>query len=452
MKKTLILIIGLFVCVSIHSQTHPTADNGCMILDQPGKPLARKIPATVPGRMYRMSFKVDLVGCDSLLAGALLPQGSTQWFYSSGEHRFFFTANDTLSLVFFYINTPCRVRIGYVKVEEVRIESRIVCTEDSAGYRYGFNGKEKIDEQYGIEGTAYDFGARLYDSRLGRWMARDPLEKEYPGQSTYSAFNNNPLYFVDPTGEGGKPALKTNRNGEYYIEISSTVYLYTDDKNVNLVTYAAYYKEQVECDLNPYGTFVDNLNHLPTAKMIVPKDHIINGKKSGSTANIPVIHKVDVKIINGGPEEAVKKANGNTDKSVNFYYVYDGPTDNAGDNFAWGGNSGVLNQNAPGMVPAHERIHDYFAKYDETPGSHSTNKESMMYLYEGPPNEEGPTLRYNPGGTLLQEDLHRINGGAPLRNGQPFGLPAGNAIYDNNSMNTNFEPISGKNALYQNEK
>lgn len=38
-------------------------------------------------------------------------------------------------------------------------------------YRFAFNGKEA--ETNFTEGV-YDFGARLYDSRIGRWMAVAP--------------------------------------------------------------------------------------------------------------------------------------------------------------------------------------------------------------------------------------------------------------------------------------
>ena len=56
------------------------------------------------------------------------------------------------------------------------------------------------DEIYG-EGNAIDFGARMYDPRLGRWMSRDPLEVLQPDQSPYKAFLNNPIIYVDPEGE-----------------------------------------------------------------------------------------------------------------------------------------------------------------------------------------------------------------------------------------------------------
>ncbi|MBL0911035.1 MAG: hypothetical protein IBJ09_01590 [Bacteroidia bacterium] len=200
MKRILILIMGLFVCISIRSQTHPTADKGCMILDQPGKRLARKIPGTAPGRMYQMSFKAVLEGCDSLLAGAHLQQSSTQWFYNSGEHRLIFTANDTLSLIFFYINTPCRVSICYVKVEEMRIESRVVCKEDSAGYRYGFNGQMKDDEVYGVEGTSYSFEYRAYDSRIGRFLSVDLLADNFAWNSPYTFAESDVIRAIDLEG------------------------------------------------------------------------------------------------------------------------------------------------------------------------------------------------------------------------------------------------------------
>jgi RHS repeat-associated protein len=68
-------------------------------------------------------------------------------------------------------------------------------------YRFGFNGKEKDDETYG-EGNEMDFGARIYDGRLGRFFKTDPLECKYAWQSSYSFAANNPIRFIDILGEG----------------------------------------------------------------------------------------------------------------------------------------------------------------------------------------------------------------------------------------------------------
>ena len=67
-------------------------------------------------------------------------------------------------------------------------------------YRYGFNGKEKDDEAKG-NGNELDFGARIYDSRLGRWLSVDPLAAKYASTSPYVYVNNTPIFFIDKHGE-----------------------------------------------------------------------------------------------------------------------------------------------------------------------------------------------------------------------------------------------------------
>jgi RHS repeat-associated protein len=67
-------------------------------------------------------------------------------------------------------------------------------------YRYGFNGQEKDDEIKGT-GNSLDFGARIYDSRLGRFLSLDPLMTKYPSESPLSFVGNSPLIFIDPDGK-----------------------------------------------------------------------------------------------------------------------------------------------------------------------------------------------------------------------------------------------------------
>ncbi|MCB0649298.1 MAG: hypothetical protein KDC49_21660 [Saprospiraceae bacterium] len=62
-------------------------------------------------------------------------------------------------------------------------------------YRYTYNGKEEL----GFSGYQ-DYGARQYDASVGRFMGVDMLTSSFPQVSPYSAFNNNPLRFTDPTG------------------------------------------------------------------------------------------------------------------------------------------------------------------------------------------------------------------------------------------------------------
>ncbi|MBK8488309.1 MAG: RHS repeat-associated core domain-containing protein [Chitinophagales bacterium] len=85
----------------------------------------------------------------------------------------------------------------------------------SAGseYRFGFNGKESDIETYG-EGNAYDYSFRIYNPRLGKFLSVDPLADHFPFQSTYNAFNNNPIFFIDPDGRAAKQPdeFEKNRN------------------------------------------------------------------------------------------------------------------------------------------------------------------------------------------------------------------------------------------------
>jgi RHS repeat-associated protein len=74
-------------------------------------------------------------------------------------------------------------------------------TESMSGYkyRYGFNGQEKDNEIKG-DGNSLDFGARIYDSRLGRWLSLDRYTNKYPGFSAYSYGLNNPIEYKDKGG------------------------------------------------------------------------------------------------------------------------------------------------------------------------------------------------------------------------------------------------------------
>ncbi len=67
-------------------------------------------------------------------------------------------------------------------------------------HRYGFNGMEKDDEFKG-NGNSNNFGARIHDSRLGRWLAVDPKGGSYPFSSPYSYVTNSPILLYDPNGK-----------------------------------------------------------------------------------------------------------------------------------------------------------------------------------------------------------------------------------------------------------
>jgi RHS repeat-associated protein len=65
----------------------------------------------------------------------------------------------------------------------------------SSKYRYSYNGKE-TDDETGIQ----DYGFRMYDSRLCRFLSVDPLAPKYPELTTYQFASNRPIDAIDEDG------------------------------------------------------------------------------------------------------------------------------------------------------------------------------------------------------------------------------------------------------------
>jgi RHS repeat-associated protein len=70
----------------------------------------------------------------------------------------------------------------------------------AAAYRYGFNGKEKDDEMKGGEGNSIDYGFRMHDPRVGRFMSVDPLTKKFAELTPYQFSSNTPIWAIDLDG------------------------------------------------------------------------------------------------------------------------------------------------------------------------------------------------------------------------------------------------------------
>jgi RHS repeat-associated protein len=70
-------------------------------------------------------------------------------------------------------------------------------TFSSGSYRYGFNGKENDKE---ISASGQDYGMRIYDGRIGRFLSVDPLSPKYPWYTPYQFAGNKPIVFIDLDG------------------------------------------------------------------------------------------------------------------------------------------------------------------------------------------------------------------------------------------------------------
>ncbi len=93
------------------------------------------------------------------------------------------------------------------------------CSSNSAGARFGYNGKQKENELYGTA-NALDFGARIYDGRIAYFLSVDPLMKKFASKTPYQYAANNPISNIDVEGKSDYYytfQFYTNSNGIPYI-------------------------------------------------------------------------------------------------------------------------------------------------------------------------------------------------------------------------------------------
>ncbi|MGN6641306.1 MAG: RHS repeat domain-containing protein [Mucilaginibacter sp.] len=70
---------------------------------------------------------------------------------------------------------------------------------NTANTRYGFNGKENDNEVKGT-GNQQDYGMRIYDPRVGKFLSIDPIASNYAALSTYQFASNRPIDGIDIDG------------------------------------------------------------------------------------------------------------------------------------------------------------------------------------------------------------------------------------------------------------
>ena len=80
-------------------------------------------------------------------------------------------------------------------------------------YRYGFNGKENDKD---ISAGGQDYGMRIYDTRLGKFLSVDPLSKSYPWYTPYQFAGNKPIVFIDRDGLEEASPLERSKAGSYF--------------------------------------------------------------------------------------------------------------------------------------------------------------------------------------------------------------------------------------------
>ena len=144
-------------------------------------------------------------------------------------------------------------------------------------YKYKFGGIE-LQEEFGLNLYSMDF--RQYDPAIGRFTSIDPVSHYH--QSSYASYNNNPIYFSDPSGASDKI-------GDWLLDLfqntpnDGMVYRYDSGGTQTGVQTPEEYQQEQEKKTKAKGGAIsgeyleDNVGHKHSGGFFFPKE--TKGKK-----------------------------------------------------------------------------------------------------------------------------------------------------------------------------
>ena len=160
---------------------------------------------------------------------------------------------------------------------------------DFKGYRYGFNGKEADNDQEWGNATHYDYGFRIYNPSIARFLSVDPLAPDYPWYTPYQFAGNKPIWAIDLDGleewistganrwknQNGSIAWKSRDSDIYYMQVKSFLLQKTYISN----------KDNDEWLPNPIDVrFREDIRTEPGAGLSVPENYIKSNYADGMSS------------------------------------------------------------------------------------------------------------------------------------------------------------------------
>lgn len=286
----------------------------------------------------------------------------------------------------------------------------------------------------------YAMDMRQYDPAIGRWVVQDPIV--HHNMSPYTAFNNNPAFWADPTGADSQTDLlgrsRYDSNGNYIPpyarssnnDDSGVAIKNDDDKTI-----------QVKSKLILYGSEAGNVNAEGIATEVQDLYNATKGTVSYNNTDYDIIFSISVQVVS--EEEAKKLASGNTDASLNFIRIENKSALVDRSFMELGGNAGVwlLSDNlGKSKTASHEIGHGFGLEHSNVDqrgmgipdimAARGTLVDSQFQY-----NSKAPAGAY--GGTVnpiyrqvLQSNISAIFNNITFTNGKANLGTATNTIYD----------------------
>lgn len=178
----------------------------------------------------------------------------------------------------------------------------------SGSYRYGFNGKENDND---VKGTSnqQDYGMRIYDPRLGKFLSVDPLEGEYPELTPYQFASNNPVTFIDRDGE---EAAFRMPDGTIYVQPPSDHMIvpipqYVRENGISLINSKPPPPNSADRVTSVVLDFVPVLGEIKMGTEFIFGMDVVTGESSPRLLSLPIIKEArNAQKVVKAEEEFVK--------------------------------------------------------------------------------------------------------------------------------------------------
>ncbi|MFS2186922.1 RHS repeat-associated core domain-containing protein [Mucilaginibacter sp. Mucisp84] len=112
-----------------------------------------------------------------------------------------------------------------------QMPDRTYTNSPNSYYRYGFNGKENDNDIGKGTGNQQDYGMRIYDPRIAKFLSVDPINSHYPQLTPYQFASNSPISGTDQDGLEYYYSMNGNR-GVKLGQIGSNTEVRLIDKSI----------------------------------------------------------------------------------------------------------------------------------------------------------------------------------------------------------------------------